>query len=269
MAPLIDPAIVAQELDKPIQVDREIRAMYGVPARPEAPVYYSAEQRAEIEREKDRIYAEMVAGKKQSGEFVLTVGGPGSGKTSLVRALQKLGGPLAGYVHTDPDEEVLTRFKPYLADATTPVESDITRAVAYTYWRWASLYVNNSVLNRAVDEGFNIAMGTTATSPMIAKTYDALHDMGREVKAIIVHAPEAVRLESVAPRFKVDRRYVPEEDVKAKGNVMLPDIIDLHFAKADSIDLYWRDRTDSGPVLAATLQQGRVVVHDQTALKPS
>lgn len=228
---------------------------------------YSAEDLALIEAEKTRLYAALTAGKQPGAHktFYITSGGPGSGKTTLIRKAQQGGGTLARAVHVDPDE-IIKSFAPYADAIAAQGDSDAARAQAYDRWRWASVYMANTIVNQLAADGYDIVLGTTGTSPSVRFIYQAAHDAGYASALIMCHAPESVRLDSGARRFEIERRFTPEADVREKGNKLFPEIVTTHFTQAQSIFLLWRPGTEKEPVLAAEAVQGVFTCRDPEAL---
>ncbi len=261
---LIDPSIVAKDLEKPISLDAEMRPFFGLaPQGEEKQVHYSLRDKWRIAQETDRIYKQLTKNATKGGrQLTVTTGGPGSGKTTLIREFQKNGGPLANTVHVDSDE-ILKLFRPYnkLVDALG--DTDTGRAIAYVYWRQASIYMMNTILNRLGQDGYDIAVGTTATSPAIKFLYDNARKDGYGINVIMCHANEETRLSGVAARFQQERRFTPEADVKEKGNRLFPAIVKTHFENADRLSLYWRD--GQNVTLAAEASDGMVVTKNAAA----
>jgi predicted ABC-type ATPase len=267
----MDPQLIEKELQKPIELDKEMKKLYGAtPDGTERVTQYTLRDRWMIAHEMERIYKQMTknilpheAGRPK--KFYMTAGGPGSGKTVLIRDMQAAGGPLSQAAHVDPDE-ILKSFRPYRHAIDSMGGSDAARAMAYTYWRWASVYMANSLINKLAEDGHDIVFGTTGTSPAITKIYAAAKAAGYETQVLMCHAPEGVRLDGVAQRFAQERRYTPEADVKDKGNKMFPEMAAVHFANADHISLYWRGG-NKPPVLAAESADGKIIVQDDAARK--
>ena len=266
--PIMDPALVAKELEKPIDLDGEMRRYYSLPPSGQSStVTYSLKDRWQIARETERLYKKLTKTltKNTDKRFTITSGGPGSGKTTLIRKMQEKGGALENAAHVDADE-LLNQFKPYKNLSTQLGNTDVGRAVAYTYWRSASIYMMNTILNKLADDGYDIVLGTTGTSPAVKFVYQAAKKLGYKTDLVIVHAHEETRLDGVAKRFETERRFTPEIDVKEKGNRMFPEVVGLHFATADTIRVFWRGQAGD-PVLAAETDKGRVVTRDAAALK--
>ena len=177
MAHIIDPALVAKELEKPIEMDKEMRRYAGdLPPENGTVANYTLRDRWKIAKETERLYRLLTKNvpKRTDGKrFTVTAGGPGAGKTTLIRNMQKRGGALEHAVHVDPDE-LLKKFKPYVQAVDALGNSDAGRTVAYTYWRWASVYMANTILNRLADDGYDIALGITGTSPAVKFLYEPI-----------------------------------------------------------------------------------------------
>lgn len=228
---------------------------------------YDASERALIDTELERIYADITAGKpKGSNTFYITAGGPGAGKTTFIRHTQdNPASALSRAVHADPDE-LIKSFRPYTEQIAREGDSDDARAAAYDRWRWASVYLCNTIVNKLAADGYDIVLGTTGTSASVKFIYQAAHNAGYQSQLIICHASEDTRIESTQKRFVEERRFIPIEDVKKKGNEMFPAVVDVHLAHAQNIAILWRQGRDSAPVVAATLDQQSMTVKNQPAL---
>lgn len=233
---------------------------------------YSPTDMTVIHTETDRIYAQLTAGKTKAGEderkFYITAGGPGAGKATLVRSLNQPGNFLGNAVHMDPDE-LLKLFMPYVAQIAEEGDTDDARAAAYARWRWASIYMCNTLVNRLAQDGYNIILGTTGTSQSTRFLYDAVHAAGYTSCLIMCHASEEVRLASVDKRFLEERRFTPIEDVKKKGNEMFPDAVMMHFTCAQDIALFWRAAVNEAPRQLAFFSAftGDYQIHDSWFLE--
>ena len=277
--PIFDQSYVNGFLQKPIELEKEIKLARGDALDgSEQALSYTDEECAYIEAEKTRLYEVLKQGqprnqlqKGQIKNFVLTAGGPGSGKTTLInnvydqtlRARKDM--QMSGVsIYIDPDETILKNMVRYQQDLGD--QSPENQVAAYTKWRWASNYISHSLMNRACDDGFDIFYGTTGTSPAMLDLYDKIHAQGYEITVLVVAAPDAVRVESSHKRHAEKRdRFTPEKDVVEKGKMAYASIAN-HFLKADSLAVHWRDQVDASPVLAAVLVRGRCAVHDRAAI---
>lgn len=228
---------------------------------------YTAQDLAVIEAERERLYALLIKDKPTGDKnFYMTAGGPGSGKTTFIRHAQETSGALSKAVHADPDE-LIKLFQPYVDMSQRGGDTDEARKAAYAQWRWASVYLCNSIINDLASNGYDIIFGTTGTSPAVAHIYQAAHDAGYTSHTIICHAPESVRLQSANIRFRNERRFTPVEDIKQKGNVLFPQIVATHLACAHNVDILWRQRTENSPKLVASLKRGKCTVGDAGLLE--
>lgn len=261
MSFIVAPEIVNAFLDKPIEMEKELKSLRGEALNgTEKPFFYSDEERAEIKRELLRLFNTFSAGcvpGKAAKTFTLTAGAPGAGKTTFLNHYQKN----LGAVYADPDETVLKAMRPYLEDVA---KTDIF--TAYTKWRWASNYISNRLMNMAAERDLDIVHGTTGTGPAMPILYCNVHNAGYAAHVLIVGASEDVRLESARRRFEIEQsRATSPADLIEKGTLFYQRLL-VHFEHADRLSVFWRDAVDLAPVLAATAAEGEITVYDADAL---
>jgi len=91
MTDIMNRELVEAELKKPIELDTEMKKLYGAePDGTEAVLNYTLRDVWMIKHETDRIYRRMTEGlpPREEGaakKSYMTAGGPGAGKTTLVR----------------------------------------------------------------------------------------------------------------------------------------------------------------------------------------
>lgn len=274
---LVDPNAVSDFMEKSYNLraawDKIAQTPEGILPPPADEQIYDAAQRQHIRDEAVRLYDAQVArlgapsGVKK--RFVLSAGAPGAGKTTLLEDLVKNDAKMKGLLFVDPDERALKLMPSYYADMdkfTQDFNSPLVGlALSYTKWRWGSNWISNTMMNRAADEGRDILLGTTATSPFMSVLYDNAHALGYASDTLIVCAPDAVRQESARRRFE-DEGTRFTNDTREKG-VAFYERLPTLLAHTQQFNLYWRDDAGGAPVLAAFGKQGRVVVTDGPAMQ--
>lgn len=202
--------------------------------------------------------------------FMLSAGAPGAGKTMLLEQLVANDKAFKAVMFMDPDERALKLMSRFIEDrrnfAKQFGDDDLVGlALSYTKWRWASNWVSNTMMNRAAEQGRDILLGTTATSPFMGVLYNNAHALGYESHTIIVCAPKEVREESARRRFEVEAtRFTNDTDIKGKMFYeRLPDLM-KHTHK---FSLYWRSNASEGAVLAASGVHGAILIHNQAAFE--
>lgn len=266
----IDPKIVQEFLRKPYDLREVWEKVAGIENLPlEAPQHYKPDELAMIDSEVFRLYAEqaenclkLIRGRK---EFTLSAGGPGAGKTMLLEHMVANDPSLQNVIFSDPDERALKLMKAYREDIEKFGSGKIGLALAYTKWRWASNYISNTIMNRACEDGHDILLGTTATSPAVSILYDNAKREGYAIRTIMVTAADDVRTESARRRFEEEgTRYTA--DTVEKG-VLFYQRMPTFFEKSDALSLYWRHAADQSAVLVADAVDGDVTIHEPGVLE--
>ncbi len=120
-------------------------------------------------------------------------------------------------------------------------------------------------MNQACEDGYNVLLGTTATSPAVSILYDNARREGYKVRTIMVTAADDVRTESARRRFEEEgTRYTA--DTVEKG-IMFYQRMPTFFEKSDAFGLYWRHAADQSAVLVADADQGAVKIHEPKILE--
>ena len=266
---LIAPDIVQEFLAKPYDLRSVWEEVAGVKNLPlEAPRYYTETEAAMADSEVYRLYKvqtenclKLTRGQK---EFTLSAGGPGAGKTQLLEQMVANDPALQNVVFSDPDERALKLMQAYKDDIEKFGGGKIGLALAYTKWRWASNYISNTIMNRACEDGYDVLLGTTATSPAVSILYDNAKRENYKVRTIMVTASADVRIESARRRFEEEgTRYTA--DTVEKG-IMFYQRTPTYFEKSDAFSLYWRHAVDQSAVLVADADHGDIKIHDRHAL---
>lgn len=191
---------------------------------------------------------------EQKKEAVLTAGGPGAGKTRLMR--QKLSEEERRgkyYAYLDPDDQFLREksTQTYQAQVNKGNNTYSELFQAYEDWRAASNGATQIALARLIREDYSFFYGTTSTSDQTWKFLDFLKSRGYTVKILHVTAPDDVREKSVQLSNE-EFVHVTPQDVKEKG-LLLPQRINDTFLKyADKIEFYYRAGAGEDALLGAT-----------------
>ena len=267
---IIDPRIVREFLQKPYdlrEIWQKVAGVQNLP--PEALRHYTMDEVAMVETELDQMYAAQTANclklSKGRKEFSLSAGGPGAGKSTLLEQMLVNDPSLRNVVFSDPDERALKMMKAYNDDIAQGGGSKLALAMSYAKWRWASNYISNSIMNRACADGYDVLLGTTATSPAVSILYDNAKREEYHVRTIIVTASDDVRTESARRRFEDEgTRYTADTVEKGK---MFYQRMPTFFEKSDAFSFYWRNAADQSAVLVAEASEGAVQIYDHAALR--
>lgn len=233
---------------------------------------YTAEERGTIQKDLSNIDRLIFSGKKPSKDpvYVATAGAPGACKTTILENFltQKA---FKNTVYVDPDARSLrfmahTYLSQSLSFYTISTKESYAQAQrdAYTHWRGASNYIAITLLNKAFDGGYNIAHGTTSTSPAVEKIYKTLKDKGYSIHLILCGAPDKARFDAVAHRSKIQANYQSTpEDALNKGD-LFPQRFPVYFQYGDVITFYWTHHFTEGNQKVAQLDRdGLKIFHKE------
>lgn len=189
-----------------------------------------------------------------SNAFYLgTAGGPGSCKSTILETILQNDPLFQNACYIDPDPQglrlmintYLTRGLSFYTISQAASFKD-AQVKAYNYWRGGSNYIAQTLLNKAFKGGFNIAHGTTATSPVVEKFYKALKDKSYTITLVLCYATDETRGKTIQYRTETQANYqATPEDAIQKGK-MFPERFPVYFQYADSLRLYWTDNFPSG-----------------------
>ncbi len=202
--------------------------------------------------------------------YIATAGAPGALKSTTLETILTTEADYNNFVYADPDPRALKlMINTYISEslsfhAISQVESfAIAQKAAYNRWRWASNYIASTIINKAFAKNYNIAHGTTSTSPAVENLYKTLKENGYRIELVLCSAQDKLRLGAVEHRSKTQANYQSTpEDVINKGK-MFPERFPVYFKNADKIRLYWADNLESGSKEVARIENGKVQIFDQ------
>ena len=236
---------------------------------------YSSVERVAIKKDHeviDGICFEGVAPRSSSPIYLATAGAPGARKSTILEHLLREDPQLANTVYVDPDQRALkwmihTYHRHSLtADAVSrSVSYPLLQKAAYDKWRGGSNYIANSILEKALRGGYDIAHGTTMTGPYISRLMTLVKEQGYMITLALCSCEDGVRKEAIHYRSAVQGFYqVDSNDVVKKGN-LFPKRMLTFFSHADTLMLFWSDQFDSRERLAAIFSKKGLKVLDQVA----
>lgn len=199
----------------------------------------------------------------------LTAGSPGAGKTTFLEDNRQ-----PNSIYVDPDEQALMKLGIYdgiidlvrnlpeenqqLSDMIGDYgHTNFARMVSYTYGRWGSNYISNTMMNNAAKGNYNIDFGTTASGggvPFLFKK-DAPEEgvvgfipRGYRVTINVIDAPMDVKEASNIQRHREGSgKFVPKKDITGKAEA-LKDNFDLYpeitALSNGHINYWWRPELD-------------------------
>ncbi len=168
-------------------------------------------------------------GKKTAKELgmkpvaILTMGGPASGKGTVLSQLEKHGLDKSLFVHVDPDEVKgnLPEYKASVPDHVKGTGGIHGNGTGPTFKGAAaqvheeSSYVAKQIENRAIANGHNVIIDGTGGNPdsFLAKV-DKLKNAGYHVEVHYPHLDSATGVQRAEARAEGSGRYVPKEVIQ-------------------------------------------------------
>lgn len=226
---------------------------------------------ADLNLIRDLVFRDKKKARNRRPYYLATAGGPGSIKsTTLETALEKT--PYyKNAVYLDPDQQGLRYMvNTYLNRSQNMYQfsqlgPQNTQKSGYTHWRGASNYITKTLINEAVLQGYDVAHGTTSTSPEIARLLKRIGSQNYQIQLILNVSPKPQRLNALQNR-KIKQCFyqVTPEDAVKKAE-LLPQRYPQYFQYADIIELNWIHNYKSSPIKAARLTKGKLQILDKEA----
>lgn len=203
--------------------------------------------------------------------YVATAGGPGASKSTILETYLQ---DKPNYAYVDPDQRALRyMINTYLQEFTnykTSKTPDPKKCLqdSYNKWRGASNFIASSLLNEAFSKGYNIAHGTTSTSPHVTGLYKNLKDKSYKIILLLSYSTDENRVNALTHRAeKQNFCQVDPDDIVKKGK-MFPERFKDYFQYADEIHFYWTEKFDKGSIYAASLVKGAPIkIYDAAAME--
>lgn len=203
--------------------------------------------------------------------YIGTAGGPGASKTTILETYLQ---DKPNYVYLNPNQRALNfMINTYGQEFTnykfsqTPDRQKLSHD-AYNKWRGASNFITFSLLNEAFANKYNIAHGTTATSPHIARFYSKLKNNSYRIILLLAYSTNENRINAATHRSEKQNFCQADPDDVAKKGKMFPKRFKDYFHYADEIHLYWTDKFNEGSTHAASLVRGSAIkIHDTAAME--
>lgn len=192
--------------------------------------------------------------KNKKPVYLATAGGPLSRKSTILEKALAEDSKYKDAVYLDPDQRGLkfmvntyiarglSNYKIYQTfheEKKTDIQS--VRKDAYDYWRSASNYITNTLINEAVEQRCDLAHGTTLTGGASPKLLKGLKDRGYEIQLLLAFAPQ--KFKESALKFRDEKQgfyQASPEDIFAKAYLFKERIPD-YFDYADFIEIYWTE----------------------------
>lgn len=207
--------------------------------------------------------------------YLATAGAPLSGKSTVLEQVMQSARYKSiasdGFAKVDPDRWgmlfMVHMYHNWLMSASTIADApdfETAQKRAYDIARPASNYIALDILQFASENNYNIAHGTTMTSPHIGNMLQWLKEHGYRIDLLLCSAEDEMRAEAAEYRSGVQGYYQSTpEDALEKG-LMFPQRMRTYFENADNLHLFWRAGVNEDAVHAATysIQAGTTQIHN-------
>lgn len=233
---------------------------------------YSSEEISLIQQDLANISDLSFRDKKPDSQptYLATAGGPGALKSTVLETILYEDPAYENFVYADPDPRGLrlminTYITKGLSFHAIKVADSFKQSQidAYNYWRGGSNYIASTIINKAFGKKYNIAHGTTSTSPLVEKLYQTLKKHGYKIELALCYGANDMRMKTIEYRTKTQANYqVTPEDAVTKG-MMFPQRFPVYFKYADRLRLFWADDLTRGAYEVAQIENGQVKIIDQ------
>lgn len=235
---------------------------------------YSSAQKDLIKKDLEIIRDLSFCGKVAAQErpvYIASSGGPGACKSTILENFLQT---KENFVYVDPDIRALKHMVYTYMQELTPYKVSQAQSYkdllvhAYNVWRPASNYIANQLINEAYEKNFNIAHGTTLTSPSIELFFKKLQQKNYKIILLLCYASSETRIKIDEHRTQAQAFFqVDPQDIVTKG-AFFPQRFPLYFKYADEIHFYWTQDLQAWTKYAAIYEKKKpFVVHDEQAWK--
>lgn len=232
---------------------RRVQEKTLIPLRVISPLMerYSEEEKILVEADLTSIRSLAFRGRVPTGRpiYIATTGGPGSRKTTILeKYLADHPVMTKNAVYLDPDQRALKfMVHTYIARSLSNLDVyksenlEVLRRTAYTYWRDASNYIANTLLNEAYQGRYDIAHGTTFTGAAVPEFLQNLQEAGYTTTLLLCFAPETFVENSIEYRNeKIGFFQASYQDIAGK-NTLFPQRMQTYFTNADHLVFFWSE----------------------------
>ena len=235
---------------------------------------YSQEERALLQDDLENIRKlcfRGISAPEEQKTYVATAGAPGAGKSTILETYLH---DKSNFVYLDRDQRALKfMINTYCQELTNYKirkisDMKILLQKAYEKWREGSVYIVSTLINEALEKGYNIAHGTTSTNEQVAPLFEQLKKNNYKIILMLCYSTEQNRENALQYRIKNQCFYQADPHEAAERAKVFPERFPLYFQYADEIQLYWIDHFLKGAVLAATLIKGqKMTLYERAALQ--
>ena len=178
--------------------------------------------------------------------YIATAGGVGTSKTTILETYLSETKD-KNIVYLDPDQRALKFMINTYGQSLTNYHLSLGKPYAevnqkaYEKWRDASNYIANTLLNEAYAGRYNIAHGTTSSSPKMADLYQKLQQVGYKIILLVCASLDENRQAAVKNRMEKQVFYQSNPKDFSEKTKMVFDNFPTYFKYADEIIFYWID----------------------------
>lgn len=216
------------------------------------------------------VFRDKKPAEGQKPVYLASAGAPGARKTTILETYLHNHSQFLSAVYIDPDQRALKYMHTYqdslsnhhIMNAKSRSLSKV-REQAYNYWRNASNYIANTLLNEAFNGRYDIAHGTTLTGPHSGDLLQKLRNAGYEIQLVLCFAPESFRNEAVEFRNQVQGFYQSTPSDFAEKSILFYKRMPIYLSHADLLYFHWSESIDKPIALAAQMKpaQKQLVIH--------
>lgn len=236
---------------------------------------YSEEEKQAIEKDLIVVQGVCFPENPQSKDhpiYIATAGSPGSRKTTILEKFLKSHSDYADCIYLDPDPRALKYMvNTYISRSLSPLVISETKDYgtviknAYNKWRYGSTHICAALLEKAFQNRYDVAHGTTLTGDVVPRLLKTLKEAGYEITLLLCSAEDEFRVQAIQHRNEVQRFYQSSpEDAIAKGK-FFPQRMETYFTYANKLYFFWSDSLDTPERLAASYEEGKLLIHDPLA----
>ncbi len=236
---------------------------------------YSEEEKRAIQKDLSVVQSVCFPENPQSKTrpiYLATAGSPGSRKTTILEKFLKTHLEYADCIYLDPDPRTLKYMvHTYISRSLSPLviseSKDYLTAIknAYEKWRFASMYICSTLLEKAFLNRYDVAHGATLTGEIVPRLLNTIKEAGYEITLLLCCAEDEFRVQAIKYRNEVQRFYQSShEDAVAKGK-LFPQRMESYFTYADKLHFFWSDNLETPERLAASYEEGELLIHDPLA----
>lgn len=271
MSDLVIPKSVIENWKNHYQENGDLFTRYGLSKGEQGRFLDLVSRDRDITR--DFAFANALKPVDRNPIYLATAGAPLAGKsTELDRTVMDEDGDYYNCVKIDPDmwtmKMMIHSYQGYLMSQGMIAEAKTFKAAqikAYDLCRPASNYYSLKWMNEAAENGYDIAHGTTMTSPHVGGLMDSIKNKGYDVHLIVLAAPDDIRGQASSYRQETQANYQSTpEDVISKG-AAFHERMPTYFDKADKLSLRWRNAVQGDAVVAAIYDKGQKTIVDEQA----